>query len=136
MTPPIPLRAERARWLGFVALVLVAGFAVGWFLRPPVARYFDYGYALISPLGLAALCIGVIAQKRSSARWLGPLLLLAIMLSVLLRPHNFMLSAIGVASGLLAIASIFVARPRLAVAATTVCGASITASLLGAQFFP
>lgn len=137
MIPPIDLSGTNERRVSalVVVVVVVAGAAAGWFMRPPVTRYFDYVYALVEPTGLAAACVSMLARQVTAARWFVPLLLISVMLNVATRPQTAALSAFGIAAGLVAVVAIPLHGTRLAMAAAALCGVSITASLLTGLYF-
>jgi hypothetical protein len=112
------------------ALVAAAGLAAGAFIRPDQGRAFEYAYALIEPACLGAMCIFLLHRRPDHSGWLVPLLLIGVMLNVANRPSLPVLTAIGCAAGVLAIIGAVRGHRRSATAATLVCCASLTSSLL------
>lgn len=84
----IPTRSHpQARWRrSAFALTIAFGIVAGWVLLPAQTRTFDEIYAVLSPLGLAALCVAVLLQRAKHAWWVVCLLLVLLVASVLARP--------------------------------------------------
>jgi hypothetical protein len=106
------------------------GFAAGWFVPRVPAATFGHVYAVLSPAGLAGICITALLGSSERARWLVPLVLVAVVLNVVNHPHVSSLTAVAVAAGAVASATTLCRRNRIAIVGTLVCCASMSASLL------
>jgi hypothetical protein len=113
--------------LGFLA---AGGIAVGWFIVPTHARTFAFVHALLDPVCIAIVCVSSLYHQVKHSRWLVPLLVVAVMLNVVSRPHDIVLTTIGFAAGGLAILATVANRKLAAIVATLLCGSAIAATLL------
>jgi hypothetical protein len=120
----------RARRAWILALVAAVGLAAGWFLVRHHGRSFEYVYAVLDPACMAAMAIGLLHRQAKQSRWLVPLLLLGAMVDVAIHPHAPLLTAVGLATGVVAIFGSLCGHNRSAIVATLLCCTSISASLL------
>jgi hypothetical protein len=119
------------RWVPLaLGLALVFGISTGWRLVGTPTPAFDYVRAVLSPAGLAALCVMALDDGPRRARWLVALILTLVSLDLVNHPHFLPLGLLGLTAAAVATAAAFAARKHLAVAGTLVCCASISASLL------
>jgi hypothetical protein len=76
-----------SRW-GPVAVGLTAAFGIsaGWRLAAAPTPTLDYARAVLSPAGLATLCVIALVRSPRRARWLVPLILCGVLLDVVNHP--------------------------------------------------
>jgi hypothetical protein len=113
-----------------LALLTAGGVVLGWSLVPHHARTFAYAYAAVEPTCIGVLCVLALQRCAKHARWLVPLLLAGVMLTLAVRPHDTAFTAIGLTAGGLSIVASAFRHKHAAIAATLLCSVAIAAALL------
>lgn len=113
-----------------VAVALIVGIAAG-FIRPPHTLAFDYISALVSSAGCGALCLAGIRRGGRTARWMSAFLVAAFLLDIARRPHVTVLSALGLATGVVAFVATLRSEQRLAIVSAVLCSALLAATRVG-----
>src|SRR4051812_325521 len=102
-------------------IVLAFGIAAGYFFSPSHSHTWAFVYAVVGPACSAGLCIGLLRWRPIHARWLVPLLLMGVMLTVTTPPHALRVTAVGIAAGAFAIFASVRRYEHAAIASTLLC---------------